>query len=60
MGGWRKLCNEVLHILIFSPDIVRLIKSRKMRGAWNVAHVGGKDTEFCSGNEGKNQLGSPK
>jgi hypothetical protein len=31
-GGWRKLHNEKLHNLYFSPSIIRIIKSRRMRG----------------------------
>jgi uncharacterized membrane protein len=30
-GGWRKLHNEDLHNLYFSPNIIRMIKSIKMR-----------------------------
>jgi hypothetical protein len=29
-GGWRKLHNEKLHNLYSSPNIIRMIKSRKM------------------------------
>jgi hypothetical protein len=29
-GEWRKLCNEELHNLYFSPYIIRVIKSRRM------------------------------
>jgi hypothetical protein len=31
-GDWRKLHNEELHNLYFSPNIVRIIKSRRMTG----------------------------
>jgi hypothetical protein len=31
-GGWRKLHNEELHNLCTSPSIIRIIKSRTMRG----------------------------
>jgi hypothetical protein len=31
MGDWRKLHNEELHNLYSSPNIIRMIKSRKMR-----------------------------
>jgi hypothetical protein len=39
-GGWRKLHNEELHGLYFPPSIVRVIKSRRMRWAENVARMG--------------------
>jgi hypothetical protein len=44
-GSWRKLCNE-LHSLYSSPNIVRVIKSRRMR--W-VGHVARMFTGFRSG-----------
>jgi hypothetical protein len=39
-GGWRKLHNEVLHKLHYSPRIIRMIKSRMMRWAWYVTRMG--------------------
>jgi hypothetical protein len=37
--GWRRLYNEELHNLYASPDIIRVIKSRRMRQARHVAHT---------------------
>jgi hypothetical protein len=39
-GEWRKLHNEELHNLYSYPDIIRLIKSRRMRWAGHVARMG--------------------
>jgi len=39
-GEWRKLHNEELNDLYCSSDIVRVIKSRRMRWAGHVAHMG--------------------
>jgi hypothetical protein len=39
-GEWRKLHSEELHNLYLSPDIIRQIKSRRMRWAGQVAHMG--------------------
>jgi hypothetical protein len=41
-GGWRKLHNEELHNLYSSPNIIRMIKSRRMRWAGHVARIGEK------------------
>jgi hypothetical protein len=41
-GKWRKLDNEELHNLYSSPDIIRQAKSRRMRWAGHVAHMGGE------------------
>ena len=37
-GEWRKLHNEELNDLYFLPNIVRVIKSRRLRLAGHVAH----------------------
>jgi hypothetical protein len=39
-GSWRKLHNDELHSLYSSPNIVRVIKSRRMRWAGHVARMG--------------------
>jgi hypothetical protein len=41
-GSWRKLHNDELHNLYSSPNIVRVIKSRRMRWAGHVARMGGE------------------
>jgi hypothetical protein len=39
MGGWRKLHNKKLHNSYFSPDIIRVIKSRSMKCVVHEEHV---------------------
>jgi hypothetical protein len=39
-GSWRKLHNGELHSLYSSPNIVRVVKSRRMRWAGHVARMG--------------------
>jgi hypothetical protein len=39
-GEWRKLNNGELHNLYSSPDIIRQIKSMRMRWAGHVARMG--------------------
>jgi hypothetical protein len=40
IGEWRKLHSEELHNLYSSANIIRQIKSRRMRWAGHVARVG--------------------
>jgi hypothetical protein len=40
IGGWRKMHNEELHNLYFSPNIIRMIKSSRMRWRGYVARMG--------------------
>jgi hypothetical protein len=44
-GEWRKLHNEKLNVLYFSPNIVRVIKSRRVRWVGYVARMGEGKTE---------------
>jgi hypothetical protein len=39
-GEWRKLHNDELNDVYSSPNIVRVIKSRRMRWAGHVARMG--------------------
>jgi hypothetical protein len=40
-GEWRRLQNQDLYDLYRSPNVIRVIKSRKMRWTGHVARVGG-------------------
>ena len=39
-GDWWRLPNEEINVLYYSPNIVRVIKSRRMRWAGHVARMG--------------------
>jgi hypothetical protein len=61
-GGWRKLHNEELHNLYFSPSIIRIIKPRRMRWEGHVARMGAKRNEYgilVGKPERKKPLGRP-
>ena len=51
-GEWRKIHNEKLNDLYSSPNIVRVIESRRIKWAEHVARIGrgGAYTEFWWGN----------
>ena len=38
-GEWRKLHNAELHVLYFSPNIIRSLKSRRLRWSGHVARM---------------------
>jgi hypothetical protein len=42
-GGWRKLQNEELHNLYFSPSVITKIKSRRMGWEGHVARMGRRE-----------------
>jgi hypothetical protein len=63
MGEWRKLHSGELHILYSSPDIIRQIKSGRMRWAGHVARrgEGRKFYKVLMGKpEGKSPLERPR
>jgi len=62
-GEWRRLHNEERNDLCYSPSIVRVIKSRKMRWAWHVACMGqerGVYRVLVGKLEGRRPLGRPR
>ena len=63
MGEWRRLHNEELNDLYSSPNILRVIKSRRMRWAGHVARMGeekGVYRVLAGKPEGRRPLGRPR
>ena len=62
-GEWRRLHNEEFHSLYRSPNIVRVIKSRRLRWAGHIARME-EDRRafkiFTGKPTGKRPLGRPK
>jgi hypothetical protein len=61
--GWRKLHNEELRDLYSSPSIIRIIESKRVRWAGNVARMGEKRNAYrllTEKPEGKRPLGRPR
>jgi len=62
-GEWRKLNNEELRDLYSLPNIVRVVKSRRMRWAGHLASMGegrGVHRVLVGNPEGKRPLGRPR
>jgi hypothetical protein len=61
-GSWRKLHNDELHSLYSSPNIVRVIKLRRMRwaGMWHAWGRRGVYWVLVGRPEGKRPLGRPR
>jgi hypothetical protein len=62
-GEWRKLHNEEFHNLYSSPDIIRQVKSRRMRWAGHVSRRGEERKVYkilVGKPEGKRPLGRPR
>jgi hypothetical protein len=55
---WRRLHNEELFVLYFSPDIIRVNKSRILRWAGHVARTGAR-RGACRISVGKPEGGKP-
>jgi hypothetical protein len=61
--SWRKLHNDDLHSLCSSPNIVRVIKSRRMRWVGHMARMGegrGVYRVLVGRPKGKRPLGRPR
>jgi hypothetical protein len=62
-GVWRKLHIKELHNLYSSPNIIRMIRSRRMRWAWHVVRIGEAKNAYrilVGKPEGKRPLGRPR
>jgi hypothetical protein len=63
MGDWRRLHNKELYTLYFSRNIIRVIKSRRLRWAGHVARMGegsGAYRALVGKPEGRRPLGRPR
>jgi hypothetical protein len=62
-GEWRRLHNKELYAVYSSPNIIRAIKSRRLRWAGHVARMGDRRSAyraFVWKSEGRRPLERPK
>jgi hypothetical protein len=62
-GDWRRLHNEELHNSYTSQNSIRVIKSRRMRGAGHIVRMGETRNAYkilFAKSEGKSPLGRPR
>jgi hypothetical protein len=63
IGEWRRLHDEELNDLYSSPNVIRVIKSRRMRWTGHVARMGEKRGVYrilVGRPEGRRPLGRPR
>jgi hypothetical protein len=62
-GEWRRLRNKDLYALYSSPNIIRVIKSRRLRWAGHVVRMGERRSAYralVGKREGRRALGRPR
>jgi hypothetical protein len=63
IGEWRRLHNKELYALYSSPNIIRVIKSIRLRWAGHVTRMGERRRAYralVGKPEGRRQLGKPR
>jgi hypothetical protein len=61
-GEWRRLHNKELYALYSSPNIIRMMKSRRLRWAGHVARMGERNGAYralVGKHKGRRLLGNP-
>jgi hypothetical protein len=62
-GEWRRLHNKELYALYYSPNIIQVIKSRRLRWEGHVARMAerrGAYRDLVGKPEGRRPLGRPR
>jgi hypothetical protein len=59
-GDWRKLHSEELHDFYSSPNVTRVIKSRRMRFVTPIGETKDECRNLVGKTEGKTPLGKPR